>query len=199
MNELIERLKQERLATYVRLRGGFPMPLAGMIYWAALGVAGYYLSLEEWLSLAFPASGVIFPLGVLLSWLLRAPFLKDKSVVGGLMLPALVGMLLFWPMVVAATWTAPKLSPLILAIGMSMHWPVVGWMYARTPLFSAHAIVRAIACFYIWLAYPDMITTLLPFAVAAVYGVTTLVILVDVALVRRKAGGPARALPAAQL
>lgn len=186
MNDLVTRLKNERLAAYVRVRGGYPIPLAGALYWTALGIAGHSLPLTPWLLVAFAASGLIFPLAIVLSWLLRAPFLKDKSVVGGLLVPAFTGMLLFWPMAMAAYGTAPVLAPLILAIGMSMHWPVIGWTYGRTALFTAHAVVRAMACVFIWTTQPAMTTTLMPFTVAGIYGVTVLLILVDVPLVRRK-------------
>ncbi len=186
MRTLIEDLRAERLAAYARVRGGYPVPLAGMIYWLGLGVAGHYLALQTWLLLAFATSGVIFPLAVCLSWILRSPFLKDKTALGGLLIPTFIGMLLFWPMAVAAYWTAPGLTPLILAIGLSMHWPVIGWTYARTPLFAAHAIMRAIACFYIWRVMPAAATTLMPFTVAAIYGVTVMVILMDASLVRRR-------------
>ena len=184
MDELIARLKQERIAAYVRLRGGYPIPLAGAIYWAALGFAGYHLPLKSWLMLAFESSGLLFPLALVLSWILRAPFIKDKGAVGGVLFPAFVGMLLFWPMAATAFWSAPTLAPLILAIGMSMHWPVIGWTYARTFLFTGHAVIRAILCVYIWLTLPAGTTTVMPFAVAVVYAATVVLILIDVALVR---------------
>ncbi len=187
MDDLVTQLKAARLAAYVRVRGGYPVPLAGAIYWSALGIAGAHLALPQWLMLAFASSGTIFPLAVLLSWLLRAPFLKDKSATGSLLVPAFAGMLLFWPMAVAAYWTTPTLTPLILAIGMSIHWPVIGWTYGRTPLFTAHAVVRAVVCFFIWMTRPEMTTTLMPFTVAGIYAVTVLMIWIDVPLVRRRA------------
>ena len=56
--------------------------------------------------------------------------------------------------------------PLIVAIGMSQHWPIIGWSYGKPGLYGAHAVVRAIGAFVIWNWLPDGRFTLLPFWVA---------------------------------
>ena len=58
--------------------------------------------------------------------------------------------------------------PLILAVGMSQHWPVIGWSYGKPALYSAHAIVRALGALAIWALIPDG-RFMIPFWVAAVY------------------------------
>lgn len=42
-------------------------------------------------------------------------------------------------------YEARDFVPLSLGIGMSLHWPVIGWMFGRTLLFSLHLAVRALA------------------------------------------------------
>jgi hypothetical protein len=96
------------------------------------------------------------------------------------------GMLLFWPMAVAAMWNFNALTPLILAIGMSGHWPVFGWSYGRPLPFLAHAIVRAVVCFGIWQYMPDGRFTVLPAAVAVIYVVTVAVLFIDSGTVARR-------------
>jgi hypothetical protein len=71
------------------------------------------------------------------------------------------------------------LAGAILAIGMAMHWPIIGWTYARTALYSTLAIVRTLAAFAIWILFPDHRTTWLPASVAVVYLLTVLAIAVD--------------------
>ncbi|MEO1135243.1 MAG: hypothetical protein AAFW68_01370 [Pseudomonadota bacterium] len=176
---LRERLKRERLAQYVRLRGGFSIPIAGAIYWLVLGLLGYRLELSDWAIVAFFGSGAIFPLALLLSKLLNNPFMKDTSPVDGVILPAFISMLLFWSFIVAAAQTAPSLIPLILAIGMSLHWPVIGWSYGRIFIYSAHAVTRAVISVLIWFVFPDERLTWLPMSVAAIYAITVVVIWVD--------------------
>lgn len=182
--DLKAALLADRLAAYKRLRGGFPIPLAGVVYWAALAWAGTQFNQDLWCGVAFFGSGAIFPLALLFAKLFRNPFMKDRTAVGDVLLPAFISMLLFWPMVIAAMQVDPQLVPLMLAIGMSLHWPVIGWSYGRTGLYSAHSIVRAVAVLLIWLWLPEARFTLLPLAVAVVYIVTVLAIVVDSARVK---------------
>jgi hypothetical protein len=191
--ELARALRAEREAAYVRLRGGYPVPLAGALWWLALGAAGYLVpSRGAWILGAFVTSGTIFPLALLLARLLGVDFMRDRTAVTDALPPAFASMLLFWPIAVAAWWSHPPLVPLVLAIGMSIHWPVIGWTYGRPALFTAHAVVRAVACFAIWQWMPAHRFTLLPLAVSAVYLATVLAILVDSA---RAARAPVLAAP----
>ena len=170
----------ERRQSYVRLRGGYPLPLAGAIWWLALAAAGHFgVPQRLWIFGAVVSSGLIFPLALLLAKILKCDFMKDRTAVSDVLLPAFVSMLLFWPMAISAWWSYPALVPLILAIGMSIHWPVVGWMYGKTALYSAHAVVRAITAFIIWNWDPSGRMTLLPLSVAIIYGLTVLAILWD--------------------
>ena len=177
MEELKQRLLADRLASFVRLKGGYPVPLAGAVYWAALGVAGYQLNLHNWILAAFFFSGAIFPLALLLAKIVGNPFMKDQTASGDVLLPTFVSMLLFWPIAFAAFGTAPQLVPLILAIGMSQHWPVIGWSYGKTGLYTAHSLVRAVGSLAIWALLPEGRLTLLPFFVCAVYLATVAAIL----------------------
>jgi hypothetical protein len=61
---------------------------------------------------------------------------------------------------------------------MSVGWPVMGWMYGRTGLFTAHAIVRAIVTFVLWNWFPSTRFTLLPLSVSAIYLVTVIALVV---------------------
>ena len=102
----------------------------------------------------------------------------DKTAVSEVIFPAMGSMLLFWPMAFAAFWTYPDLVPLILGVGMSIMWPVVGWSYDRTALFTSHAVVRAIVCFVLWNWMPSGRFTVLPLAVSGIYLGTVVVLLV---------------------
>ena len=177
---LHDDLLRERLGAYIRLRGGYPIPLAGAVYWLGLAALGYRMFLpDQWTFIAFVLSGSIFPLALLFSRLLRINFMRDRTAVSDVMFPAFIAMFLFWPMVIAAWWTNVQLVPLILAIGMSLHWPVIGWTYGRTALYTAHAVVRAIVCFLIWWLLPDGRFTLLPLSVAVIYLLTVIAIFID--------------------
>lgn len=179
LNDLKAKLLADRLASYYRLRGGFPIPLAGALYWAILAYLGQMMEFSDWAMAALWGSGAIFPVALILAKLFKNNFMKDKSAVLSVLPPTLISMLLFWPMLVVVTKTEPSLFPAVLAIGMSIHWPVIGWSYGRSALFSTHAIIRAVVVAYIFFTFPDKTQTLLPLAVAIIYLLTVGAILFD--------------------
>ncbi len=192
ITEIEAGLKAARLSAYAETRGGWPVPLAGAMYWGLLAVLGSRVSEANWTFIAEIMSGAIFPVAVGLAAIFRNPFMKVKVPDQGVVFMAMIGMLLFWPMAVGAMWNYNTLTPLIIAIGMSGHWPVFGWTYGRPAPFIAHAIVRAVVCFGIWQYMPDERFTLLPAAVAGIYLVTIVILFIDSGVVaRRLKAGPA--------
>ena len=177
-------LLQDRLSAYIRLRGGFPLPVAGAVYWCFIGILGYFLPLNVWFPIALFSTGLIFPIALLCAKICKNNFMKDKQAAGSVVVPALIGMLVFWAMLVPAMQTAPQLAILILAIGMSIHWPVIGWSYGRTALFSAHLFARTFIVLSIWYLLPDARMTLLPLSVSLVYILTVAAILIDTSKLR---------------
>jgi hypothetical protein len=176
---LQKMLFADREATFFRLRGGYPIPLAGATWWAVLGMMGYFLrSRNLWILLAFVTSGAIFPLALLFARLFKVDFMHDKSAAMDILFPTFASMMLFWPIAISTYWSYPQLVPLVLAIGMSIHWPVIGWTYGRTGIYTAHAVVRAVACFALWNWWPSSRFTVLPCAVSAIYLLTVGAILV---------------------
>jgi hypothetical protein len=186
MSTLTEELYKDRVGSYLRLRGGFPVLLAGATYWAALAAAGYLVEPRWWHMIALFGSGAIFPLALIYAAIFRNNFMKDRTAVSSVIGPAFIGMLLFWPIAIAAFWEAPGVFPLVLAVGLSMHFPVIGWSYGRTALYSAHAIIRAVIVFMIWWKLPEARLTLLPASVSAIYLITVLAVIADSAAAGRK-------------
>ncbi len=179
-NDLGAELLAERHAHFRRLKGGFPIPLAGALYWLMLAWVGQAHNQRLWTTAAMWGSGLIFPLALGLAKLFHSDFLRDRTAVSGVLVPTFVAMLLFWPMFVGALWTAPALTSLILAIGLSLHWPVIGWSYGKTLIYTAHAVVRAGVVFYIWNWIPEGRLTLLPLSVTIIYLATVAAILLEV-------------------
>jgi len=185
--EMKQALRAERDASFFRLRGGFPVALAGGVWWAVMGFAGYRLPHMQWILLTFYCSALIFPLAILFGHLFRINFMADRTAVSEVIFPAMGSMLLFWPMAITAFWVYPQLVPLILGVGMSIMWPVVGWSYGRTALFSSHAVVRAVVCFALWNWWPSTRFTVLPLAVSAIYLLTVVVLIVASSTSRQRA------------
>jgi len=99
-----------------------------------------------------------------------------KSALATLILPALLPVALSLGMAAAAFSSDLSLVPLALVIGLASHWPAVGWLF-ETSIFTVHAIVRVFVGVAIWFLLPDARFTLVPLSTAAVYGVTSFVIL----------------------
>ena len=184
--ELRAALLKDRLESYARLRGGFPIPLAGTVYWLAIAAGSTMFDPSTLLFYSFIGTGAIFPLALLFAQIFRNDFMKDSSAVDSVLVPAFVSMLLFWPMIVAATMEgSADIALVILAIGMSIHWPVIGWSYGRPVIFCAHSIIRALLVIGLFIALPEERFFFIPLAVAGVYLLTVFAILTDSAAVRR--------------
>lgn len=160
-------LEQQKRQLLIDANAGISFPVAGSIYWLALAILGYYLEPNFWIFIAFCGSGLIFPLGLLLDKPLKANSMM-KTELTKLTFPALMGMLTFWPSAIIAYGSIPDLVPLILAIGMGAHWPVICWMYGlNTGMY--HAGFRTVFVFLAWNFLPDLRYTLIPLIVMVVY------------------------------
>ncbi len=164
-------LRAEQRRTFIAARSGISAPAAGAIYWLALGIAGYYLTPKGWCLLAFYTSGLIFPLAIALQKPLRCN-LFVKGTLDSMIFPVLLPVMLCFGFTIPAFFVAPELVPLGLSIGMTMHWPSIGWMYGQTASFSAHAIARVGLAVIIWFAWPDQRFTWIPLSTALVYAAT---------------------------
>lgn len=162
-----EQQDQERRSLFLKANGGVSLPAAGVIYWLVVGIAGFYLPKELWTRLSLFATGAIFPLGLLLSKPLKAD-LMVKSPISSLFFPAFAAMVLSLPITIAVAYVDLQLVPLTLAIGMSLHWPVIGWMY-NSKSCLIHAIVRVFLVTVIWFVFPEFRFTFLPIMVSLLY------------------------------
>lgn len=171
------QLDAERRDFYARAGGGAALPLAGLIYWAVLAWLGTFASVQTWVTVAFFGSGAIFPLGLLLGGITASRPL-EKSDFGGATFAGLLAVMLCWPLIFAANSIDPSLSPLMLAVGMSLHWPIIGWSYGRLGLFTAHAVIRVAGCSAVWFALPEERFVLIPLVVVGAYAFSFLAILV---------------------
>mgnify|MGYP003630739712 FL=1 len=168
MTDLKQAIDHERKRYCVAAGGGVSLPVAGALYWAVMGGLGFYLAPSQWAIAAAAGSGLIFPLGILLQAPMRSPFMKSKSPLSGVTMAAIAAINLLWPIHILLIGGFPEAAPLTLAIGMSLHWPIIGWAYhSRVSLI--HAFVRVAAVTVIWYGFPDWRLTGIPFVVAGLY------------------------------
>ncbi len=168
MSDLNTLFLNERKRYAVAAGGGISLPVAGGIYWAVVGMLGFYLPPSDWAFVAAAGSGMIFPLGLLLQRPLRSPFMKAKSPLSGVTMAAIIAINLLWPVHFVLISAMPEAAPLALAIGMTLHWPIIGWGYASR-VCLLHALVRVAVVTVIWYALPELRFTGIPFAVSVLY------------------------------
>jgi hypothetical protein len=179
-------LQFERLSGLAEAGGGASLPAAGAVYWSALGLAGLFVEPRMWCLVAAFGSAAIFPLGIVL----QRPFASriiggQGSVLDGVAPLAVLGINLLWPLYLALIFAKEyAFVPLALGLGMTVHWPVIGWLYNSRACF-AHAIVRTIAVSAIWYFVPEQRFIALPFAVAIIYAVTVVWLSAEAAAARR--------------
>lgn len=178
-------LLAERRRYYVAARGGISLPVAGAVYWTVLGVLAAMDAVDNWGLTAAMLSGLIFPLGLLLQYPLKAKFMGVKSPVSGAAMWAVVTINFLWPVHFVVISLVPEAAPLTLAIGMTLHWPIIGWSYASRVCY-AHAIARIAVVTAIWYGFPEWRYTGLSFAVAGLYLMAAAGMVLEVAWTRRR-------------
>lgn len=165
-------------------RGGTAAPLAGAIYWLALFILGLYVSPYAWCLIAFVTSGLIFPLALLLQKPTNSNIMVKNSPVGGAGSAGFINIAIGWSITIAAFYTNTALVPLVLAIGMSLHFSAIGWSFGVKALM-VHPIVRAALVTALWYALPEFRFTAIPLAVALVYLGTIPFVLREVAAAKK--------------
>ncbi len=155
-----------------RSGGIVAFPIAGALYWFVLGVCGYVVALDTWRGVALIGSVMIFPTALLLARLFNGNlFVRDNPLASLAGFPlAAVGLLPF-ALYFVLDGPAIQLLPLALAIGMSLHFPILGWMYGSRAL-TFHSPVRTGLALAVWMMVPDGRFTILPFMVMILYLVT---------------------------
>ena len=180
-----QELVNQKRQFLISANAGISLPIAGAIYWAALAIAGFYLKPSQWTLLAFCTSGLLFPLGLAL----QKPFksnLMVKNPLSGLIPYALFSMMLSWGIIIPASSIDKSLVPLCLAIGMSIHWPIIGWLY-DSKACQLHALLRTIVVVTCWYTLPGLRFTLLPLLVSVLYALTVIGLTIEVAQARKQA------------
>ncbi|WP_375290572.1 hypothetical protein [Qipengyuania sp.] len=157
------------------------MPLAGMIVWAALGIAGFFVSRSIMGWLAIYVMGAILPLAFAIEKLRgRNPFVKDVNPVTPVFFQSIAGIGLMFPLVIAAALAAdnPDLMVLGVAILAGVIWIQYGWA-ANDPVGLRHAIARGVGCYLAYGLAPEGIRT------SAICGVVVLSYLYSLVAMRR--------------
>lgn len=139
-------------------RGGSTnsMPIAGMVVWAALGIAALFLDAETTATAALYIMMAILPF----AWLLdrmrgRNLFASNGNPLEKLFLSSIVGIAVTIPaIVIGAARGQPTLIVLGMAILAGVIWIPYGWA-ADDPVGMRHAVGRAVGAYAAYAFAPD--------------------------------------------
>ena len=163
-----------------RSGGIVAFPVAGALYWLVLGSCGFVLTQETWRLVALVGSALLFPTAFLLARVFKANlFVRDNPLasLGGFPM-ASVGLPPF-ALYIVLDGQAIQVLPLALAIGMALHFPILGWMYGSR-VCAFHPLVRTVVAFAVWAMLPEGRFTILPLMVTALYVTTAALVRVEV-------------------
>jgi hypothetical protein len=183
-DDFASRLRIERMKFAVLTNGSIAALAAGAIYWSVLCILGFSVSTAAWCGIAFIASGLIFPLALVLQKPTNSNMMVKNHPLSNAGFAAMINIILAWPIIIAALHTDPALVPLALAIGLSLHLSVNGWSYA-IKTYMVHPLIRAAVVTALWYAFPDDRFTVIPLAVALIYLCTIPFVVWEVAAARK--------------
>ena len=134
------------------------MPIAGMLFWIAVGIAALRLAPGTLAMVVLCGSGAIFPFGLLID---RLRGRTMRSGTGGnpvvaLFLQSLALVVLLWPLVILAARAAASSDIIVLggAILMGILWIPYGWA-ADDSSGLQHAIGRSVLCYAAYIVAPQ--------------------------------------------
>ncbi|MGB3752269.1 MAG: hypothetical protein WA954_00040 [Parerythrobacter sp.] len=146
------------------------MPLAGMIVWAALGVAAFFVAPPVLSNLALYVMAAILPLAFLIDKARgRNLFAGGDDPLTKLFLTSIIGIALSVPLVVIGVSGSDNhtLMTLGMAVLAGVIWITYGWA-ANDPVGLRHAIGRGIGCYLAYAFTPE------PFRATAICAIVVL-------------------------
>jgi hypothetical protein len=168
MNKTIDQLRFE---FETLARRSLSLPVAGMIVWLAIGIAGLIVAPRTATLVLLGGTGAIFPLGILIAKMRGEQLCARANPLGRLMGLCVLMVNLLWAVHVALLLKQPELLPLSVGIGLGLHWIVYSWIVAH-PVGIIHAVARAALVTAAWFAAPNNRVSAVAVAVVATYAVS---------------------------
>ena len=151
---------------------GYPIIIAGAVYWALMGFLGLVLEREAVALAYILAMMVVFPLGIGLGKLLKVELISRTNPLGTLGALLAGVQMCYLPVYILVYQSIPEWVPGVIGILGGSHFLPYGWIYrSRAYYFQTGAMVIA-SLLFVRTAY-----TLLPVAMVAIYLATTFLLI----------------------
>lgn len=168
LDPALAELNAERSRLARLTRRGIGMPLAGLLFWLALALLLRTFPLRSALLFSFFATGAVFPVGALLTRLLRGDlFARSPSLTPlGILLAAV--QLFYWPVLILVFRVAPPWTPYVMAVLFGSHFLPYAWFY-RSRGYAILAGSTAVVVTVAVVLADGPLTLLVPWLAAACY------------------------------
>jgi hypothetical protein len=161
------------------------MPVAGIIAWTVVGIAGYFLPLRPAAVVLFIATGMIAYLGMFISRFTGENFLdrsKPMNRFDALFLHT-TGMSFLCYAIAIPFFLVDKTSlPLTVGVLTGLMWVPISWIIQHW-IGIAHAVVRTAALVAAWYVWPAHRYVAIPAIIVALY-------LIAIAILLNRPRGP---------
>ncbi len=171
------RTLDEQRREFARRRG-IAMPLAGMVAWAVIGVAGAFLPPGPTVWVLFGATGSILFLGILFSRFTGENFLdkqRPTNVFDGLFLHTVAMAVLVYAIAIPFFRADYTSLPLSVGILSGLMWLPLSWIIGHW-VGTFHTLARTALIVAVWYAFPLSRFIVVPAVIVAVYAVTIIVL-----------------------
>jgi len=159
-------------------RRGLAMPLAGMVAWSIVGVAGIFLPPGPEVWVLFGATGSILYLGLLFSRFTGENLMdkqRPKNVFDGLFLSAVAMSVLVFAIAIPFFQADYTSLPLSVGILSGLMWLTFSWIIGHW-VGTFHALARTVLVTAGWYLFPTLRFVVVPAVIVVIYGVTIIVL-----------------------
>ena len=156
-------------------RKGIGMPLAGMLYWLAVAFLLRAFPQKTALVFSFALTGMVFPVGALLTRLAGGDLFAKSPTLTPLGLQLAAMQLFYWPVIIVVFNRAPEWTPFILAVLFGSHFLPYAWLY-RSAAFLFLAIATTLVLSTGVIITRSTLFTTAPLLAAACYAVAVILL-----------------------
>ena len=161
----------ERREFIARSKRYLAFPAAGACIWFLIGLSSLFVSKQTALWVLLFGSGAIFPLALAMARITGQEVFVKNNRFGRLVGQCVLMVNLLWAVNIPMVAVAPQLVPLSVAIGLGLHWIVVGWINDAS-FGLVHSILRTCLCIAAYFLFPDHRLFSIAMAVVVTYAVS---------------------------
>jgi hypothetical protein len=164
-------LEIERREFIARSKRYLAFPAAGACVWVLIGLTSLFVGKQTALWVLLFGSGAIFPLALVMARITGQEVFIKNNRFGRLVGQCVLMVNLLWAVNIPMVAVAPQLVPLSVAIGLGLHWIVVGWINGAG-FGLVHAVLRTALCVTAYGLFPQQRVFAIAMAVVATYAFT---------------------------